>query len=189
MWLNLSHTWLLSLIPDEQAATSGVSRRGRAPRTERKAEQNTPRHVRTLSYTGKTCVRWLKGKAFSLWKKRCTNHTTCLLRSDEIYFCCSLPSNWWSALGTKLKSFKKNHFQTDRILHRMTTQTVLCRGSEWHSIILSVCKQEELKFGLWFKAQTNRKGNRALCFLSALHLDCKVVRVKGSWKGYLFNVM
>lgn len=82
-------------------------------------------------------------------------------------------------------------FFNDRIQTRKsdqaTTQTALFRGGErvraalHYSCSLSKTVWER-KRCLWFKARANRMGDRALCLLSAVRLECKAVGMKGVCK-------
>lgn len=106
-------------------------------------------------------------------------------------FCCSY-TKLMIRTQQKRNPLKNNHFQTNRILDRMTTQTVLCKGGEregWNDTPLFFQSEQTVgkhKCCLWFKAQAKRKGDRALCLLSALQLQCKAVQMKGSLKCYFF---
>lgn len=48
---------------------------------------------------------------------------------------------------------------------------------------------EKHKCCLWFKAQTNRRGDSALCLLSGVQLERKAAQLKGCLKCYLFTVL
>ncbi len=115
----------------------------------REAEQTFLPHTRAFAYVTKTCLRSLEGKAISVWNnvqikaRHCHRPMTSSSAAPTL--------NWWLVHRSEVKSFKKNHFQTDRILYCMTTQTVLCKGRalEWHSIILSVwgnCWETQMLF-------------------------------------------
>lgn len=105
--------------------------------------------------------------------------------------------NHWSGLGTLLFFF---HCVQTRKSDQATTQSALFRGGERVRVALhyscSLCKTVwERKRCLWFKARANRMGDRALCLLSAVRLECKAVGMKGvfSWRCmntdvYLKNV-
>lgn len=83
------------------------------------------------------------------------------------------------------KKRKKDCIQT-RISEQAVTQTALFRGGErvratrHYSCNLSKTVGER-KHCLWFKAQANKMGDRALCLLSAVRLECKAVGMKGAF--------
>lgn len=90
---------------------------------------------------------------------------------------------WTAKVGVKKR---KDCIQT-RISEQAVTQTALFRGGErvratrQYSCNLSKSVGER-KHCLWFEAQANKMGDRALCLLSAVQLECKAVGMKGVWK-------
>lgn len=132
---DLSHTWLLRLIPNEQTTTSGGLQKGKALRTKRKTEQtllHTHTHTCMYKYMGKTRPRPLNDKALPVWNN--AHITTHHHHSAKRKFSVAPILSSRSCFRAKAKSFSKNHFQTDKILYCMTTQTALCRdrGPLWH---------------------------------------------------------
>lgn len=109
--------------------------------TERKSSEdkekdrtNPPPHTHTCmyKYMGKTRPRPLNDKALPVWNNAhiTTHHHH---SAKKKVFSCSY-IKLTIVLRAKAKSFSKNHFQTDKILYCMTTQTALCRDRRplWH---------------------------------------------------------
>lgn len=105
---------------------------------------------------------------------------------------------WWGVFSLPLYETSDQHlepfffcFFNDRIQTRKsdqaTTQAALFRGGErvraalHYSCSLSKTVWER-KRCLWFKARANRMGDRALCLLSAVRLECEAVGMKGVCK-------
>lgn len=122
-----SHTWPLSLIPNEQPATSGVLGTGKALRTKRKADQPSTTHV--LSHSR---VKQIWGHEKPLCLMYRASHIT-------VTVCCSYTKLMIRTPNISEIFFLKNHFQTNRIIILLLRQYYAEeRGSEWHSIFLSV---------------------------------------------------
>lgn len=175
----LSHTWLLSFIPNEQTTTSGVVRKGKAPRTKRKAEQ-TLLHTHVHSHMWvKHRLRSLKGKALSV--QITAHHSHCPMTS----FSAAPILNWWSVLRSEVRSFKRITFRQTGYYTAWLLRQYYAKEESRNDTPLFFHSEETVekhKCCLWFKAQ---KGYRALCLLSALQLKCKAVQMKGPLKGYL----
>lgn len=103
------------------------------------------------------------------------------------HFLAAPVQNHWSGLGTFFFFFFFKWSHSDQT----TTQTALFRGGERVRAVLhyscSLSKTVwERKHCLWFKARANRMGDRALCLLSAVQLQCKAVGMNGVCKESFF---
>lgn len=103
-------------------------------------------------------------------------------------FCCSY-TKLMIRTQQKRNTLKNSHFQTNRILDRMTTQTVLCkggeRGSEWHSIILSVwanCWETQM---LFMVQSTGKKEGRQ----SSLSFKCLAIAMQSCSNERVFKML
>ena len=126
------------------------------------------------------------------WAQRPRRHRWCasLSLSDEAVSRCPCTKPQFGIQNAffvvVVFSFLYNHIQT-RKWDPETTQTGFFRGGERvRAPLLYSCSLNKTvwkrKCCLWFKAQANRMGDRALCLLSAVQLECKAVGMKGVCK-------
>lgn len=162
----LCHTW--ALVPHEQSGTSGVKAELKAQRTRRKAD-----HTCALAAASESHFRSLNTKMTSL--------------AVTVWWGgFSLPLYQTTDQDSELFFFFNDLIRTKKSV-QVTTQTALFRGGErvraalHYSCSLSKIVWER-KCCLWFKARANRMGDRALCLLSAIRLECKAVAMKRASK-------
>lgn len=161
---DLSHTWLLRLIPNEQTTTSGGLQKGKALRTKRKTEQtllHTHTHTCMYKYMGKTRPRPLNDKALPVWNNAhiTTHHHHSAKRKFSVAPILSSRSCSEQKRNPLVRiTFRQTRYYTAWLLRQHYAET----GGRYDTSFHSEQTVEKHKQCLWFKAEANRK---AECFV------------------------